>query len=370
MALSEISPRLRSIAADLAALDAELAGPAALAARLDAEVPADWPPGEWDRGAIGVFRDILATSGGSAGDWGVFHVVEEPPAERRRLVAAIGWFGPPDARGTAEIGFSVSAEARRRGVASGAVGELVARGFADPRLVRVIARTTAENRAAIGVLRRLGFVAAGEADEPGSLLFERRRDPAADPAGSGEIVLVRPSRVELPAYVAALERGWSPDNVRGAVAAREQLEAIADDPDRFLASLDDERAAGAPIALPDGTTVPRLPGFVRWIWDGGFCGSIGFRWRPGGSDLPAHVLGHIGYAVVPWKRRRGCATRALAALLPEARRRGLDRVELTTDPDNLASQKVILACGGRLVETFRKSEAYGGTESLRFRIDL
>ena len=45
------------------------------------------------------------------------------------------------------------------------------------------------------------------------------------------------------------------------------------------------------------------------MWDGEFCGSIGFRWQPGTTDLPRHVLGHIGYSVVPWKRRLGYATR-------------------------------------------------------------
>ena len=57
------------------------------------------------------------------------------------------------------------------------------------------------------------------------------------------------------------------------------------------------------------------------MWDGEFCGSIGFRWQPGTSTLPPYVLGHIGYAVVPWKRGRGYATQALALLLPEARKR-------------------------------------------------
>jgi predicted acetyltransferase len=124
------------------------------------------------------------------------------------------------------------------------------------------------------------------------------------------------------------------------------------------------------VILPDGSTVPRLPGFRRWIWDDEFCGSIGFRWQPGTSDLPAHVLGHIGYAVVRWKRGRGYAKRALGLLLREVRSTGLTFVELTTDPDNPASQAVILANGGRLVERFKKEAVYGGQDGLRFRITL
>ena len=85
---------------------------------------------------------------------------------------------------------------------------------------------------------------------------------------------------------------------------------------------------------------------------------------------PPHVLGHIGFSVVPWKRGRGYATRALALLLPEARTRGLPHVELTTEPDNLPSQRTIEKNGGVLVERFEKAPAYGGGASLRYRIEL
>jgi predicted acetyltransferase len=182
--------------------------------------------------------------------------------------------------------------------------------------------------------------------------------------------LVIPALAYLDAYADALRRGWSPDNVRLQEAAREELELIAEDRADFVALLNDREAKGGPITLPDGSQVPRLPGYRRWIWDGEFCGSIGFRWQPGTSALPAHCLGHIGYSVVPWKQRRGHATRALALLLPEARNEGLDYVELTTDPDNLLSQKVITANGGVLVKRFRKEPAYGQTEALLFRIFL
>lgn len=185
-----------------------------------------------------------------------------------------------------------------------------------------------------------------------------------------ETILIRPGAAQLPAYAAALAGGWSPHSVRSAETAREHLEQIATDPAGFLASLDDPDAKGPPIVLPDGSTVPRLPGFSRWIWDGAFCGAVGFRWQSGTSTLPPHVLGHIGYSVVPWKRGAGHAMRALALLLPEARQRGLAFVELTTDPDNIASRRVILANGGVLVERFRKPESHGGAEGLRFRITL
>jgi predicted acetyltransferase len=97
---------------------------------------------------------------------------------------------------------------------------------------------------------------------------------------------------------------------------------------------------------------------------------IGFRWQPGTNDLPPFVLGHIGFAVVPWKQRRGYATRALGFLLPAARQEGLDYVELTTSIANVASQRVIEANGGKLVERFEKPAAYGCEEGFRYRIHL
>lgn len=185
-----------------------------------------------------------------------------------------------------------------------------------------------------------------------------------------DLQLVRPLARYLPGYVNALERGWSPDNLRGDAVIAEDLASIAAAPERFLASLTDREARGAPIVLPDGSLVARLPGFTRWLWDGEFCGVIGLRWQRGTSTLPPSCPGHIGYAVVPWKRGRGYATQALRLLLPEARAEGLEWVELSTEPGNVASQRVIEANRGVLVERFRKPASLGGSEALRYRIDL
>lgn len=121
--------------------------------------------------------------------------------------------------------------------------------------------------------------------------------------------LVSPGLPYLPSYSDALRRGWAHDNLRLAAAAQEEIE---------------------------------------------------LRWQAGTTDLPAYCLGHIG----------GYATQALRLMLPMARERGLVHVDPTTDPDNVASQRVILANGGQIERRFHALDAFGNTEKLLLRIQL
>ena len=187
--------------------------------------------------------------------------------------------------------------------------------------------------------------------------------------------LATPDLERLPAYVDALERGWSPDNIVGDAARRDILDRIRADAALFIARQTNPLALGGPVTLPDGSTAERLPSRTFWIFDGegqdgGFCGSINLRWRAGTAGLPPHVLGHVGYAVVPWRRREGHATAALRALLPHARAVGLPWIWVTTDPDNVASRKVIEAAGGEMIEAFDRPAAYGHSAAVRYRITL
>jgi predicted acetyltransferase len=93
------------------------------------------------------------------------------------------------------------------------------------------------------------------------------------------------------------------------------------------------------------------------------------HWQPGTDALPPHTLGPIGYAVVPWKRGKGYASKALQHMLEKAREVGLRRVEITADRDNLASRRVIEKNGGRYVEEF-VNEIYGPEIHLRYVVPL
>ncbi|MER5428274.1 GNAT family N-acetyltransferase [Streptomyces sp. NPDC002588] len=84
-----------------------------------------------------------------------------------------------------------------------------------------------------------------------------------------------------------------------------------------------------------------------WIVEGDTClGAIDLR-----HYLNAFLLdvgGHIGYSIRPSHRRRGLASWALGAVLPEARALGLERVLVTCDDDNIGSARSIERNGGVL----------------------
>ncbi|MBB2841406.1 UNVERIFIED_ORG: putative acetyltransferase [Rhizobium etli] len=166
-------------------------------------------------------------------------------------------------------------------------------------------------------------------------------DPAK-PADS--VVLLSPDLENLSGFEAALAAGWSPDPRRAGDAAYilGELQRLRQDRPSFLDHLNSGGKHPAKSGLPPLTT------HLFWIWDGGFCGSISLRFRPGTEELPPEVSGHVGYSVVPWKQGNSYATTALRLLLVVAKKKGLDRLIVLCNEDNVASRRVIERSGGEL----------------------
>jgi ribosomal-protein-alanine N-acetyltransferase len=168
------TPRLTLIAATLPHLDAELAIPIQLGTLLNASLPADWPPGEYDRNAQEFFRDTMSKSEPESKGWfGWYAITKSKP---QTLIGAGGFIGLPDENGEIMMGFSVSKDWYNQGYATEMSRPLIDRALADERIKIIAAYTTISNISSRKVLKKLGFTRVGTNDSDDPLRFEIRRD--------------------------------------------------------------------------------------------------------------------------------------------------------------------------------------------------
>ena len=146
---------LTLVVADLATLDAAIAGPEALSRALGGcEVADGW---EAFPEAVPAARAALAADPASA-RWGTRLFVLE---EGRTLVGWGGFKGAP-VDGAVELGYAVAPAFRRRGIAAGAVRDMLQDAFSDHDVRAVIAHTLPEPGPSTGVLEATGFVHDGQ----------------------------------------------------------------------------------------------------------------------------------------------------------------------------------------------------------------
>lgn len=100
--------------------------------------------------------------------WSVRHVIRRGDG---LAVGSIGFFGPPDEQGEAEIGYGLVESARRQGLISDALGLCVA--AAEAAGARVIAHTAGDNLASQGALLKAGFVREDGENDDGEWRYAR-----------------------------------------------------------------------------------------------------------------------------------------------------------------------------------------------------
>lgn len=170
----------------------------------------------------------------------------------------------------------------------------------------------------------------------------------------------------VPAYGQALREGFR----RGiqACASTDQILQIESDPGGWL---DAQTTGGREIVLPNGDKIKTVPSSLYWLFvEGRMMGEASLR-----HELN-HVLmtagGHIGYGIHPEFQGRGYAKTLLRLTLAEAQERGLAKVLITADVDNIASWKVIEACGGALEDIAEDTYLRhgGGVMLKRYWIEL
>ena len=169
-----VSERLTLVAATARHVRAELKAPDQLAMLLDAVVSPSWPPGEYDREAMSFFLARFEEGGAAVEGWYSWYALVTE-SERRVLVGAGGYFGPPDEQGSVEIGYSILPEWQGQGYATELAGGLVEHVLSFPRTTQVVAHTFESNPASVRVLERCGFRNVGPGSEPGLVRFVRPR---------------------------------------------------------------------------------------------------------------------------------------------------------------------------------------------------
>ena len=257
---------------------------------------------------------------------------------------------PPEEDGdaTPEVAIAVRPELRGRGLGAQLIGGLF---DAARPLYPALGLSVREDNPARRLYLRCGFREVGTiTNRVGGASSVMRADLLDDPAG--RLRLAEPDESWRRQFL-VMAREYL-------LAGEDRYDTAAEDFDAFLR---DVRRYAAGDSLPEN----HVPGLMYWAVAGEtLVGAIRLRLR-----LVPHLEafgGHIGYDTRPTLRGRGCGTRMLALCLAQARARGIERVLITCDDDNLASVRVIEKNGGVLED--RRLHEPAGTLIRRYWIGL
>jgi ribosomal-protein-alanine N-acetyltransferase len=169
--LVQRTDRLRPIAGTEALAAAEIQDRAKFAKLVGALVPDAWPP-ENLRDVLSLFYGLYEEHPEWEGwlGWYAVRVDTDCPT----LCGSVGFKGPPNERGTAEIGYSVLPEFQGQGLATEMVAGIVQWAKRQPRLKRIEAETSIDNAASLRVLAKNGFIRVGAGSEPNTVRFVHR----------------------------------------------------------------------------------------------------------------------------------------------------------------------------------------------------
>ncbi|MFF3909418.1 GNAT family N-acetyltransferase [Streptomyces sp. NPDC001848] len=121
----------------------------------------DGEPFEGTREAAGMLVKAYE-AGVHRPEWGVFVLVRK---EDGRAVGSMGFHGPPDEEGRAEVGYDLVAGARGHGYATEALRSLAAWALARDDVGTLCATVERANTPSQGVITRAGFTRVGEDEE-------------------------------------------------------------------------------------------------------------------------------------------------------------------------------------------------------------
>jgi [ribosomal protein S5]-alanine N-acetyltransferase len=172
-----ITPRLELIAITLEMIQAGFAKSPDFANLVNAELPADWPPADWDDHAYEYVVDKMARYPDFHG-WGRYIALKPTNGDRRTLIGTCGATLPIELNNDPEIGYGILPAYQRRGYATEAVAGLIAWIFSHPHVRSVNAQTFLHLQGSLGVIAKSGFqfVGPGPGPEEGTVLYRKWRE--------------------------------------------------------------------------------------------------------------------------------------------------------------------------------------------------
>ena len=116
----------------------------------------DWSAGYPTEGDLEIARMVATRQGevDSPEEFGPYKVCER---QSGLVIGGAGFLGAPGERGAVEIGYGIAPEWRNRGVATEAVGRLLAFAWSHPTVQRVVASAHPSNTASVRVLEKAGM---------------------------------------------------------------------------------------------------------------------------------------------------------------------------------------------------------------------
>jgi ribosomal-protein-alanine N-acetyltransferase len=162
---------MRLVAGTKALAAAEIEDRAKFAKLLGALVPETWPP-ENLRDVLDYFYGLYKEHPEWKGwlGWYAVRVDGDCPI----LCGSVGFKGPPDVQGMAEVGYSVLPEFQGQGLATEMVAGIIRWAKRQPQAKQIEAETNIDNEASIRVLEKNDFIRVGAGSEACTIRFTHR----------------------------------------------------------------------------------------------------------------------------------------------------------------------------------------------------
>lgn len=151
--------RLNLIPADLALMEAVLAGNATLSRVLGVNVPRKWTE---NADAFPFFFELIKKDP-ALERWGAHLIIHRT---ENLLIGSGGFKGGPTPEGAVEIGYEIKKSHRERGLATEVARGLVDFAFAEPTVKVVLAHTLPQENPSNVLLKKLGFLFDGDVIDP------------------------------------------------------------------------------------------------------------------------------------------------------------------------------------------------------------